>query len=242
MKPQKVFLAALFLSSSFFLMGCETLNTLLGDINIVSVEQEKEIGATVDQEIRKTLPVADDPVLTPRIRSIGRRLAAGLPLKEFDYQFFIVKDKTPNAFTIPGGKIYVHTGLIDLAQSDDEIAGVIGHEIGHAYKRHPGKSLTRAYGAEYLSQLIFKDPSNKLGQIALQYAKGGLLARYSRQDEYEADEVGYSLIRKAGYNTAGLVTFLKRIQALESGGRTPLDFLRSHPPTPDRIARLESMQ
>jgi len=222
--------------------GCASVNSLIGDINIVSVDQEKQISAQVAGEVAKTSPRVQDAAVNQRIRNIGNRLVAGLPVKEFDYQFFVVQDATPNAFTIPGGKIYVHSGLIKMSSGDDELAGVIGHEIGHAFKRHPAKGLTRAYGVEYISQLLFKDPTNKFKQMALQYAKGGLLARYGREDEYEADTVGFQLSKQAGYNTSGLVSFLKKIRALEKQGSSPLAFLSTHPPTPERIARLEAMR
>ncbi len=210
-------------------------------MNIISLDQEKQLGVNVASEVEKGNQIVTDPALNQRIKSMGAGLVAGLPRRDYDYSFAIIKDDTPNAFTIPGGKIYIHSGLIQMASDDSEIAGVIGHEIGHAYHQHPAKGLTRAYGLEYLTKTIFNDPTNKFQQIALQFAKGGFLARYGREDEYEADETGLVLTQKAGYSPSGLIRFLKKMQALEAKGRNPLAFLSSHPPTPDRITRLESM-
>lgn len=222
--------------------GCAYLEPLVQDINIISVPQEKEIGAQIELELAKEMKVLDGSALNQQVNAIGQRLVASLPHRDFDYRFHVIEDNTPNAFTIPGGVIYVHTGLIQFVSDDNELAGVLGHELGHAYERHPAKGLSRAYGVEYLAKLVFKgDTEGTFKTLALGLAKGGILSKYSRQDEYEADEAGYFLLKKAGYDTRGLVRFLKKIMNLERGGSS-LPFLSSHPPTPDRIARLESFQ
>ncbi|MBI4358595.1 MAG: M48 family metalloprotease [Candidatus Omnitrophica bacterium] len=221
--------------------GCAYVEPFVQELNLISVPEEKEIGTKFEAEIAKEMPLVDDSVLNGRIQTMGERLLKGLPRRDFDYRFHIVQDKTPNAFTIPGGIIYVHTGLFDFTADDSELAGVLAHEIGHAYERHPAKAISRAYGVAYLSQLLFKDPEGKSKKIALEIAKGGILSRYSRQDEYEADKVGYAIVKKAGYPTRGLVSFLRKIRKLEGSG-APMPFLSSHPPTLDRIARLESFE
>ena len=223
------------------LTSCAYLEPLVQDINIVSVAQEKEIGEKFEAEIAKEMKVVQNSAANNRVNAIGQKLISGLPSRDFDYRFHVIEDNTPNAFTIPGGIIYVHTGLIQFVSDDSELAGVIGHELGHAYQRHPDKGLSRAYGVDYLSKLIFGGTEGQIKTLTLELAKGGILSKYSRQDEYEADEVGYFLIKKAGYSTSGLLRFLKKIMNLEKGGST-LPFLSSHPPTPDRIARLESFE
>ena len=225
------------------LAGCASLEPFVQDFNIISIPQEQQLGMQLEAEIAKEMTVVEDAQLSSRVQSVGKRLVAGLLWHDFDYRFHVVKDDTPNAFTIPGGVVYVHTGLLKLVDDDSELAGVIGHEIGHAYRRHPSKALSRAYGVQYLSKLLFKksDEQGKFRKLALDLAKGGVLSRYGRQDEYEADEAGFVLVRKAGYSTRGFLTFLGKIQKLEGTGR-PIPFLSSHPPTPDRIARLESFE
>ena len=222
--------------------GCASLEPYVREINIVSIPQEKEMGAQFETEIAKEMALVQDPVLNERINAIGQKLLTGFSRRDFDYRFHVVEDKTPNAFTIPGGIIYVHTGLIQMSSDDSELAGVIGHELGHAYARHPAKAVTRAYGVDYVTKLIFKDPQGKFKTVALDLAKGGILSKYGRQDEYEADQIGYILVKKTGYETSGLLRFLRKIMALEQKQGTSLPFLRSHPPTPDRIARLESFE
>ncbi len=233
-----------FLVSLVILAGCASLEPYIRDFNIISVPQEKEIGNQFEAEIAKEMAIVQDSAVNNRISAIGNRLLQGFPRRDFDYRFHVVEDKTPNAFTIPGGIVYVHTGLINSASNDSELAGVLGHELGHAYRRHPAKGLTREYGIDYLTKLLFKDASTQgqLKTLALNLAKGGILSKYSRQDEYEADEIGYLLVKKTGYSTSGLLNFLRKIMVLEQQTGRSVPFLASHPPTPDRIARLESFE
>lgn len=220
-----------------FFSGCAYVSPFIENINIIPVDQEKAIGAKLSKDVERQLVVAQTDSLA-RVQSIGQRLVSVLPRKDFDYRFSVVEDKTLNAFTIPGGAIYVHTGLL-AAVNDNELAGVLGHELGHAYERHPTKSLTRAYGMSYLADMLLKGNASKRRALALQIATQGILTKYSRTDELEADAVGLELVKKAGFAPAGLISFLRKIGQLES--KSPgLTFLRSHPPTPERIRRLEA--
>ena len=222
-----------------FFAGCATLEPYVQDLNFISVTQERELSTQIETEIQKEMVVVTDPEVNRYVQSIGEGLTAQLPRRDFDYRFRVVEDKTPNAFTIPGGAIYVHTGLLQMTDRN-ELAGVLGHEIGHAYARHPAKLISREYGVEYLSQLIFGKQQGKMRNIMLSLAKGGILSRYNQQDEYRADEIGFALLRRAGLPTRGLLSFLGKIQRLGSGA--PIPFLSSHPPTPARMARLEAME
>ena len=223
------------------LAGCASLEPYVQEFNIVSIPEEIQIGEKIAAEISKQMEIVKNPSVTDRVISLGERLAAGLPRRDFQYEFYVVRDETPNAFTIPGGKIYVHTGLLDFVGDDSELAGVLGHELGHAYARHPAKGLSRQMGVGYLSSLLFKDPQGKFRTLALQLATQGVLTRYSREDERQADELGYTFLRRAGFRTDGLLRFLRKLLALQRG-REPLPFLSTHPPTPERISRLEQLE
>ena len=223
----------------FVLGGCAYLEPLVQDFNIISVSEERQLGQQFAEQISKEMVLVEDPQFTGPVRRIGSQLVAVLPHRDFDYHFYVVKDASPNAFTIPGGSIYVHTGLFKLVGDDSELAGVLGHEIGHAYERHPAKAMSRSYGADFLTNLLLGSKNNnQIRSAALQIAKGGILTRYSREEELVADEVGYHLIRRAGYPGDGLVRFLKKLQSQGSG----LSILSTHPPTPERVARLEALQ
>ena len=228
----------------FALSGCAYVEPLVQDFNIISVPEERKIGVKIAEQISQEMRLVQDPSVNDHVRAIGQSLARELPHQDFQYQFFVVDDPTPNAFTIPGGFIYVHTGLLDFVSDDNELAGVLAHEIGHAFERHPAKGLSRQVGVEYLTSLLFK-PSQSQGQfrtLALQIAKGGVLNRYSREDELRADEMGYTTLRRSGMRTDGLLRFLRKLQNLSQGRGASIPFLSTHPPTPERIARLEALE
>ncbi len=223
------------------LSGCATVQPLIRDFNIVSLQDETALGQKMSAEVAASMPLVSDPALNQKVNAIGSRLVAALPSKPFDYHFYVVKDPSPNAFTIPGGRIYIHTGLLQFADDEEELAGVMAHEIGHAQRRHPAKGLSRTYGLDYLSGLLFKENKNQLQQMTLSFAKGTLLKSYGREDEREADEVGFYLMQRAGYSPDGLIRFFKKLAKVSSGGPLPA-FLSTHPPTPERIQRLEGLR
>ncbi len=223
------------------LPGCAYVQPYIQTVNLVPIQQELELGQQMSKEISKSMPLVNDPALVNRVRTIGNQLASALPMKNFNYQFYVVQNKAPNAFTIHGGIIYVQTGLLQMA-NDSELAGVLAHEIGHAYYRHPTRTLTRMYGLDYISRLIFKENQGKLQTLALQLVKTGVLNQYGRNEEFEADDVGYQLLKRARFPTSGLLSFFRKLQTLEGRSGTPLAFLSTHPPTTDRIARLEALE
>jgi len=219
--------------------GCAVVQPLIRDINLVPLAEEKAAGEKMEAEIARQMKISSDLTQQARVRKIGQSLVRVLPKREFEYRFSVVEDPSPNAFTIPGGAIYVHTGLLSFASSDDELAGVLGHEIGHAYERHPAKAMTRALGADYLSRMLLKGQDSLAAKAALQFARGGILSKYGRDDEREADDIGFYLIQTAGYAPDGLLRFMRKLMML-SRDTTPVIF-RSHPPSEERVKRLEDL-
>jgi beta-barrel assembly-enhancing protease len=225
-----------YFSLTLLFTGCSALNTFVQDINIISISEEKELGKQLSAEVEKELAIL---AMNQRVRSLSNQLVGALEHRQFNYTFKIVEDSSPNAFTIPGGYIYIHSGMLDFT-NDKELAGVLAHEIGHAHERHPTQSLSRAYGVNYLTSLVFKENKNKMKGLAVQIAQGGILNKYGRNDELEADEAAFSLLKRTRLPSDGLLSFLKKIAQL--GGDFPIPFLSSHPPTQERIDRLEAME
>src|SRR5262249_19076431 len=182
------------------------------------------------------------------VRAVGERLARFSPRPDAHYTFDIVDMEEPNAFALPGGPVYVSRGLLALTNSEDELAGVIGHEIGHVAARHAVQRVTAAAPLSVvtgLGALATGIVSPALGGVVggLGGMAGALvLAPYSREQESEADRVGQDMIAAAGWDPAGLSRMLRtleREEAARGGQRSAMDFFATHPPLPRRVALTE---
>ncbi|OGW82420.1 MAG: hypothetical protein A2Z83_03710 [Omnitrophica bacterium GWA2_52_8] len=226
---------------AFLISGCASLNPFIEDLNIISVPQERALSSEMSRSLKTEMKIVGDVTAVNRVNTIGNRLVGALPRKNFDYRFAVVDDPTPNAFTIAGGAIYVHTGLLKMT-SDEELAGVLAHEIGHAYERHPTKGITRAYGAKFLETLVLNpNEQNKVKTLALQMVQQSVLNKYTRSDEREADEIAFYLLKRANMPAGGLLSFFQKLQSLQGKQPAFLAFLNTHPPTSERIAHIEEL-
>lgn len=179
-----------------------------------------------------------DPNQLARVQTIGQQIAEVSDRKDVPYRFGAIQKKSLNAFALPGGTIYVHSGLAEKA-SDDELAAVIAHEVGHVAARHAAKHLQADLGFTLLVQIAAAtgaDPAS--GQVA-NSIYGLLRNGYSRQDELEADRLGLHYADRAGYNPDGMVTFFEKM--LEEDPEDPLSratvWQRTHPLASDRIQK-----
>jgi predicted Zn-dependent protease len=175
---------------------------------------------------------------------VGRRVAAASPRQDVTYTFRVVDDEEPNAFALPGGHVFVTRGLLALLNGEDELAGVIGHEIAHVAARHAVQRVSRAAPLELLTGLAagltgLAVPAlgRVVGDIG-EAATGIALAPYSRSQERAADRLGQELAAGAGWDPAGLARFLatlERTETLRAGGPRRASFFDSHPATPGRV-------
>ena len=179
-----------------------------------------------------------DPAQHQRVQEIGGKLAQVSDRRDLRYQFGVVQDKSLNAFALPGGTIYVHTGLLEKA-TDDELAAVLGHEIGHVAARHSVKHLQADLGFTVLLQIastagVAPESARVAKSLYDLFSKG-----YSRQDELEADRLGIRYTSLAGRNPQAMVTFFQKM--LEEKPEDPLSralvWQRTHPLTSERIAK-----
>jgi len=212
---------------------------------LVSKQGEKEMGEREAQRVRQSMGFAGNAALAAYVDAIGQRLAAQSPRRDVQYQFHIVDTPEPNAFALPGGYVYVSRGLLVLVNSEDELAGVIGHEIGHVAARHSVAQITRAAPLAVVTNLsaaVTGLASPLLGQVVGGVgglASGLVLAPFSRDQEREADRVGQAMVAAAGWDPAGLATILgtmEREQELQGNEPGRMSFLASHPSTPERVA------
>ncbi|MCM8783007.1 MAG: M48 family metallopeptidase, partial [Candidatus Omnitrophica bacterium] len=201
-----------------------------------STEKEVRLGESLAEEINRRYKLADDPLMQERVRFIGEKIASVCDRKEIRYRFFVLDEKELNAFALPGGFVYVNRGLLEKAD-DDELAAVLGHEIGHIVCRHSIKKLQAQLGYSVLALIAAgiavdnKDVLRALDSVFIQIVSG-----YSRQDEFMADRLGCRYAKLAGFNSQGMLSFLDKLkQYYRNQQPQPLSYLRTHPYIPDRI-------
>jgi|GEM_PF-233414 len=206
------------------------------------ITMERKLGEEFVDQARHHMPLIHDYELVSMVREIGDKLVATLGTQPFDYEFFVVKEDSLNAFAVPGGKVFIHAGLIARAEGIEEVAGVMGHEIGHAHAHHAVRQEQKGQLASYASVLgIFLAVINPvLAQAALAAGQGQKL-KYQRDFEREADFLGIEYTRKAGYDPAAMLGLLRKIYAEQqlNPTRVPPYFL-SHPLTGERLSYLET--
>jgi predicted Zn-dependent protease len=230
--------------------GC-AMNPVTGrpDMVLVSQAGEREIGAEQAAQVEASIGVLPDGELVRWVRTVGARLAAEAP-GDYDYAFNVADVAEPNAFALPGGWVYVSRGLLALLNSEDELAGVVGHEIGHVAARHSvqrvslGAPLAVATGIGAAATSIVAPGLGGL-VAGLGGATTGLaLTPYGRQQERQADDVGQRIAAAAGWDPAGLAAFLATLESeerLTTGAVRRTGFLASHPATPERAARARAL-
>ncbi len=195
-----------------------------GPVDLETVYDDAEVGREQTPVIEAELGLVEDEALNAYVRSVALRLLRYAPRRPFDWEFKIVDQSVPNAFALPGGKIYVSRGLLALATSEDELANVIGHEITHAAERHA------AARQEY---------TRRINPFLIGFPRMARIAAYGRDQERDADRGGQILAQKAGYDPRGIATFLRKLDAAEryeiGWSRLP-SFFATHPTSPERAA------
>lgn len=241
--PQFFLLAGLLLHA----FGC-AMNPVSGrpELALVTEAQEKQLGDQEAEKIEQQMGLVRDEPFARYLNELGRRLAGESPRPNLDYRFHVVDMAEPNAFALPGGHIYVSRGLLALANSEDELAGVVGHEVGHVAARHSVQTISKRgpfaliFGAASgLAGLVSPLVGNVIGGVG-ELTQSIIFSPYSRGQENEADRVGQDMAARAGWDPAGLtklLTSLDREVGLHDEGRRNPSFFDTHPPTPDRAAK-----
>lgn len=241
MQLKNIFFTSLFLVTIPF-MGCQGTKKALKNFNLLSIEDDIALGKRVDAQIKgdpekfPILPEAGHKTIYNYIRGIKNKIINSGKVKykkEFAWKVTIIDDdKTLNAFCTPGGYIYVYSGLIKFLDSEDQLAGVLGHEIAHADLRHSSRQLTKLYGIQILTAIITgKEEPGMLEQVAL----GLVSLRFSRNHETEADLNSVIYLCGTSYNAAGAAGFFEKMKAQP----TQPEFLSTHPNPKSRIKNIK---
>ncbi len=215
---------------------------------LINPEQERAMGLRTSQEILKKERLCQDPRLNAMLERVGWRIAKAANRPDYNWHFYLIdKDKVANAFCLPGGEVFVYTGILKYTVDEEGLATVVGHEVAHALARH---------GAERMSLMLLA----KIGESALQAAlrtqgpqvlnafgtayglaaQLGVILPYSRTQEFEADHIGLILMARACYDPRGALRFWKRMMQANKGGQPPV-FLSTHPTDQARIQRLRAL-
>ncbi|MFH0917711.1 MAG: Maf family nucleotide pyrophosphatase [Candidatus Omnitrophota bacterium] len=229
----------LMILSVFGLGGCSSeynLATKQEEKYYYNTDQEVRMGQSINHRVEKELKFSGDPLEQKRVEDIGKKIVAVSDRKEIDYHFQVLDDDEINAVSLPGGYVYVNSGLLAKVASDDELACILAHEVGHIVARHSIKKLQALQSYSILRVLVAVAPGTAEVSNAADAAFAQFLLGYSRQDELLADQLGARYAKLAGYNPQGMITFLIRLQDINR--RMPLkerSYYKTHPYVPDRI-------
>ncbi|MBM3252663.1 MAG: hypothetical protein FJZ16_00225 [Candidatus Omnitrophica bacterium] len=233
----------LVLISLFNVTGCSTLYSVKGhkeEIIFIDSDKETRIGENISEQVKRNFKFIEDKQTNEKVCTIGKKIADTCQRKEIYFQFFVLDGDEVNAFSLPGGFVYINNGLIKKVKSDDELASVIAHEVAHIAQRHAIKRLENSIGYSALKILTLNIPQDPLTIRNSNFAFTQLLLSYSREDEIEADILSVEYLRTAGFDPSAILSFLitlRDIQMKES--IKPKIRFRTHPYISERIAAVK---
>lgn len=212
---------------------------------LASTQQEVELGAQYAQQINQQLPIVQDAEINRYINVLGDSLARVADDRGLDYTFYIVNAAEVNAFAVPGGFIYVNRGLIDRTQSIAQLAGVLGHEIGHVVRRHSVEQMEKAQGANIgvvLGCTLLGVCNSDLAQAAIQVGGSALFAKFGRDDEREADRDAVVTLVRAGIHPRGIPEMFQILLNERSTNPGAVEgWFSTHPGEEERIATSQQL-
>ncbi len=223
------------------LAACQTA-PITGRSQLILVDdaQVQALGLQAYQEMKKKQPLSRDRSLNSRVQRVGRDIARISPKPDWNWEFNLFEDDSPNAFALPGGKVGVNTGLFKAAKNDDQLAAVIGHEVAHAIARHGAERMSQGQLAQVGGAAVgLATGSQAYAGTYAALAQVGFMLPNSRTQESEADHIGLLYMAEAGYDPRAAVALWQNMQQL--GGNGPLEWMSTHPSPGNRIARLKEL-
>ncbi|HWB84714.1 MAG TPA: M48 family metalloprotease [Bryobacteraceae bacterium] len=237
LRKRGLLLAVLIAAAAVACAARQPGETLRPGFNLFTKEQDTEIGREASQQVRQQYQVVQNQFLQDYIKRVGDRLAATPEAKRsgFTFTFTMLNDPAVNAFALPGGPMFILSGLVKSCDNEAQLAGVMGHEMSHVILRHGTHAVTRAKAIELpalLADALVNNGSvlGQLAQVGIGLGANSLLLHYSRDSESEADALGTHLMAEAGYDPSQLAVFFQKLQASGTQGSGFLSqFLSDHP-------------
>jgi len=209
-------------------------------LELISVEQEIQIGKQAQAQMRKDVPALRDAAVSAYVNDVAGRLVRVAPGPKYPYSFTVANTREINAFTLPGGSVWIHRGVLQVATNESQVASVLAHEIAHVAERHSAEQLTRVaianWGLGVLGAMLGNTGGAGAAQVAGGFLTSGAFLRFSRDEERDADTVGLVLLTRAGWNARGMIELFDILRREE--GRNPgavESFFSSHPSPQERI-------
>ena len=223
--------------------GCETVPiTGRSQLQLVSGEQEVQMGAEAYKEILAKAKISTDPAANALVTRVGTRIAAATGRSDLPWEFKVIDDpQTVNAFALPGGKVAVYTGILPITRDEAGLAVVLGHEVSHVMARHSAERISEQLGAELVAKgigaAIGLDP--QITQAGAGLLVNTLLLPWGRKQESEADHLGLIYMAKAGYDPHAARDLWIRMAEASKGRARPPEFLSTHPSEETRVRQIE---
>jgi len=226
---------------SLLLGGCVTYYnpvTKKTEYTIYTEQDEIEMGMAIDKKIQRENKIVETP---QNIKEIVEKIGKVSDRPNLTYTVRVIKNDEVNAFAVPGGFIYLYTGLLEKASSEDEIANVIGHETGHICARDGIDQLQKTLLYSIPTSILLSNKSAAIKKT-IDAAFTITMLKYSREQELRADKLGVTYAYRAGYNPEGMISFFKKLQDIEKKSPSlKITFLSSHPDIADRISNVEKV-
>jgi hypothetical protein len=210
--------------------------------NMFSPQQDVEVGQQVSKDAERQVPMLNNSRVDNYLNNLGHRLSAHAPGYKFPYTYKTVNDRAINAFALPGGHVYINRGVIETADDEAQLAGVMAHETSHVALRHGTNQASKASAAQVplaiLGGLLGSNSTGAaLAQLGAGFTLNSIMLKYSRTDESQADIMGTQILYDSGYDPRAMGQFLEKIQALDKGGHR-VAFFSDHPSPDRRVERV----